>query len=331
METSMIPYRYLAFGDHPPHSYWDQTFLDDIFKDSRFYEYVGPLEDIDGAIIVIPGAYQGEYIDQINAELGKLKWVILIISSDEESKFPIEKISHSNIEILVQYPKRGRHDEYGKLPIGYTSHTRKELELVEKDLDYFFSGQMNNKRREECFMQLSNMSGGVVFNTGGFAKGMPPKEYMSYMNRAKIVPAPAGGVSADSFRFYEALEAGALPLADNKSDSGDTQFWNYLFGAVPFPEIEDYNVLPGCVHHNLSIYPVQNNRAQAWWIKIKRDIKELERREKTVSKYTIDDTITTVEKFMGFQLNEKTTVKKFTSYLNALIKLNSDAKSNKHK
>jgi len=72
-------------------------------------------------------------------------------------------------------------------------------------------------------------------------------------------------------------------------------------------------------------------QSKSYDTQIKRDIKELDRREKTESKYTIDDTITTVEKFMGFQLNEKTTVKKFTSYLNALIKLNSDAKSNKHK
>jgi len=72
-------------------------------------------------------------------------------------------------------------------------------------------------------------------------------------------------------------------------------------------------------------------QSKSYNTKIKRDIKELERREKIESKYSIDDTITTIEKFMGFQLNEKTTVKKYTSYLNSLIKFNSDAKSNKHK
>jgi len=71
-------------------------------------------------------------------------------------------------------------------------------------------------------------------------------------------------------------------------------------------------------------------QSKSYDTQIKRDIKALQAREKTESKYTIDDTITTIEKFMGFQLSEQTTVKKFTSYLNALIKFNSDAKSNKH-
>jgi len=41
-------------------------------------------------------------------------------------------------------------------------------------------------------------------------------------------------------------------------------------------------------------------QSKSYDTQIKRDIKELERREKIESKYTIDDTISTVEKFMGF-------------------------------
>ena len=49
---------------------------------------------------------------------------------------------------------------------------------------------------------------------------------MSYMSRAKAVPAPKGNISYDSFRLYEALEVGAVPVAQN------VEFWDKLFGYV---------------------------------------------------------------------------------------------------
>lgn len=270
----MIPYRYLAFGDHPAHSYWDQTLIDDIFLDSRFYEVNSFDEELKGGIVIIPGAYQSDYIDEINKEINRYEWIILIITSDEESKFPIEKIKHPNIRIHVQYPKKPRHNTYEKFPIGYTKETRKHLSLKEKDLDFFFSGQVTNSRRRQCVEQLRNMENGLLVETKGFSQGLKTDEYMENMNRAKVVPAPAGGISADSFRLYEALEAGAVPIGDNISDSGDVDFWGYMFGAVHFYEINEYKNLPEYIKGLVQSYPHQNNRSQAWWIKFKRDLKE---------------------------------------------------------
>ena len=39
------------------------------------------------------------------------------------------------------------------------------------------------------------------------------------MSKAKAIPAPRGAVSPDSFRFYEALELGAVPITE------DEKFW----------------------------------------------------------------------------------------------------------
>ena len=49
------------------------------------------------------------------------------------------------------------------------------------------------------------------------------------MARAKTVPAPRGAVSPDSFRFYEALELGAVPITE------DEKFWHSLFDDFAIP------------------------------------------------------------------------------------------------
>lgn len=260
----------------PASGYWDQALLSDILSKPVFKNMYAPK----GAIFVVPGAYQGDHVKKINEELSKYKWVLLFITSDEESKFPVEDIKHPNIKIYVQYPKKGRHDQYGKLPLGYTTETRKSLVYAKKDLDIFYSGQKSHERRVKCSEALYQIHQEgryqmFVSDTSGFSQGMTPSLYQATMCNAKIAPCPAGPISADSFRLYEALEAGAIPIGDNESIAGDKDYWNYLFGSVPFPTISNYESLSGYVEDILEdsdIYKWNALVIQAWWIKKKRDL-----------------------------------------------------------
>lgn len=253
---------------HQSRGYWDQALLEDIFKDSRFTHDM----ESEGSIYVVSGEYTNA--KEVNEIIKKWKWVILIVTSDEQSRFAVEKIRHPNIRVWIMYPKQGRHDDYDRLPLGYTPHTRENLELVDKDLDFFFSGQVTHKRREECVKHLSNVENGLVCETEGFTQGLEPKEYIGYMNRAKTAPAPSGPVCADSFRCYEALEAGAVPIADNRSLAGDRNYFKYLFENPAFPTLDHYQSLPGYIEDQVKEYPAKNNRVQAWWLRYKKQLKQ---------------------------------------------------------
>lgn len=267
----MISYKFLSVTDKcPARGYWDQALLEDMFKDSYFTE-----EEGDGSIVVLPGAGQKNEVKAINKELSKYKWAVLIVTSDEESQFPVEQINHPNIKIYVQYPKNPRHDQYGKWPLGYTPHTRDNLKLVDKDLDWAFSGQITHKRREEMRDQLQKVPYGWSNYSSGFSEGVTHEEYIVALCRAKVAPAPAGPVSADSFRTYEALEAGAIPIADNISQAGDKDFWEYLIGPVPFPTINNYRDLPGYIKDQLDHFQHKANMIQAWWIDYKYLLKTM--------------------------------------------------------
>ena len=145
---------YSANPESPASGYWDQALLSDILSHGIFER----IDSEGGAIVVIPGPYQAGYINKINDHLGQYKWVLLFITSDEEGKFPIEKIDHPNIKIWVQYPKQGRHDRYGKLPLGYTTETRKNLVCTEKTLDVFTPANYPTKG-ERCVAMPSIVTG----------------------------------------------------------------------------------------------------------------------------------------------------------------------------
>lgn len=263
---------YSANLESPASGYWDMAFLEDLLSNPILQN----MSTNNGAAVIIPGAYQSEYIKEINSELAKYKWVLLFITSDEEGRFPIEKISHPNIKIWVQYPKQGRHDKYGKLPLGYTSETRKNLVFTEKTQDVFYAGQKTHERRIMCSNALKEVRKKIgntyTVDTFGFSQGLSPREYMENMCNTKVAPAPAGPVSADSFRVYEALEAGAVPIFDQISAAGDHEYANYLFGEVPFSTITNYESLPGYCEDILEKWPEIGNMVQAWWIKKKRDL-----------------------------------------------------------
>ena len=60
--------------------YWDHTFLNEFLADID-------VKSSDRTVIVIPGAYQGDIISEINKEISQYKKVMVFVMSDEENKF----------------------------------------------------------------------------------------------------------------------------------------------------------------------------------------------------------------------------------------------------
>lgn len=284
----MIDVIFLSLNpDTPPRGYWDMGMIEDIFSkkmwqpangfDYRVREATGVLPKTKGAVIVFPARAQVDYINDLNAQLKRLKWVVLILTGDEESVFPVEQIKHNNIRIWVQEPRKGRHDKHRKLGTGYSTEVGKVdvAEQIDKDLDYFFSGQVTHKRRTDMIEQLDNMTGGEYLATEGFTQGFEPAEYFKLMQRAKTAPAPSGPETPNSFRLFEALEAGAVPIADTrviKQDFPD-DYWTWFFDEEPpFPVLTEYEQLPGYIADSIRDYPRLNNRVVSWWIKYKRSL-----------------------------------------------------------
>lgn len=286
----MIPVVWLNYEpDVIARGYWDQGMVEDMLANKmwetgyKFRHYEGWPEDrLRGAIVVFPARNQTQFTKRLNSDLAKLDWVILILTGDEESAFPVENIKHDNMEVWVMSPRTERHAKYTPLGTGYAIHFRGLLpdHAPEKDVDWFFAGQITHDRRQLLAQKAEQIKihtklKGVFHASPGFTQGLPPKEYAEYMSRAKVAPAPSGPETTDSFRIFEALEAGAIPIADGQTPKNDwpDNYWTWFFDSeTPFPVLRHYDHLQGYIEDMVAEYPVRNNQVFIWWQHYKRKL-----------------------------------------------------------
>lgn len=250
----MIPVFWVSMRDEiDARGYWDQTILEDLFGgrlgDVPGYtfehdEFRGntPAINWTGGIVVIPARHHAEHIEHINHMIENMPWVLLVLTGDEEGVFPIEEVRHPNIRFWVQNPVPGRKwpGDTVFLGCGY-AHGKTVLDEIqraivekvdgacERDLNYFFAGQVTNPRREQCVGALEDLDGGELVETEGFAQGLDRLTYYWNLRRAAVAPAPSGPFTTDTFRAFEALEAGAVPLLDDNDPHGRSGVWQLVF------------------------------------------------------------------------------------------------------
>lgn len=248
----------------PPGEQWDMTLLNDLLDE---------VEHGSVNILVIPGRYWFDKLDEINRKIESYDNLLVIVTGDEEALFPTEQLEHSNMIVWVQSPHADSPryaDRY--FPIGYTPKSRSDLTKPDKSLRWFFGGQVTHSRRKKCVRQLRQMSNGVLVETEGFNQGLEPEIYNLNMRSAYTIPCPSGAVIPDTFRLYEALEAGCVPIADNRDPlGGNRNYFQFLFDTdeLPFPTIEEWADLPGTTDYFVDTFPRYQNKCFGWWQKQK--------------------------------------------------------------
>lgn len=279
--------------------YWDQGLLERIL-DRRAWRPAGAIgyshhdgfeelpADAAGAVVVVPAQHHhmADEVERLNRDLARLSWVVLILTGDECSLFPWTAVDHPRMRMWVMTPRPHLHremiDRTALQPTFFGEGYHAEIpdllaglvkEADQRPLDWFFAGQVTHERRQAlaaALRRLGDRWSGDLVETPGFTKGLPREEYLRRMASAKVVPCPSGPGTPDSFRLYEALEAGALPLADATTPEGWGGFWSFVYGDVPFPVVEDWRQVGGVIDEALAGWPANANRAAAWWQAEKR-------------------------------------------------------------
>lgn len=285
-----IPVRYLSFDDNvPAKGYWDMTMLRDLLSGkwarSPFgYEFEEvDHDDFDGGIIVFPARAQVEQLDKLQEYIMGLRWCIIMFTGDEEGVFPFEKLQHPNMHMYVMSPRRTkRYENVSFLGTGYApSVDQLPKKMPKKIYDYFFIGQVTHERRQEMAQAIGDMLAtkdykGRYVAYDNFTGQTPPREYINELAQAKIAYCPSGPETPDTFRLFEALEAGCVPIADTRVPSnkdnaefGD-EYWEYFFDeTIPFPVIRDYGSLAGYTQDVLNNYDEISVQVGSWWMRVK--------------------------------------------------------------
>lgn len=228
-----------------------------------------------GAIVVCPA---GEWTPaHLNDTIAPLAWCLLILTSDERSTFDHRAIEHPNLRLWVMTPRPGQHEpgEARYIGEGCPPDTRALLDRAtpaEGD-ECWFGGQVNHASRRDLLRVLDTMSEADYSPTAGFLQGVDRPTYLARLAATRFAPCPAGPGTPDSFRFYEALEAGCVPIVEDRCDGNERPgYWRLVFGDdVPFVTVASWEYLPGFVEDLGPEWQQLANRCGTWWLHRQRE------------------------------------------------------------
>lgn len=278
--------------------YWDQAMLESIFArdmwrvpDGLEWEHVelvgpddGTLQHVTeaGAVLIVPARHHADTasVQRLVRTVRRMSWCLLILTGDEEGAFPSERfvdIPSTRLWVMTPQPRRNYGQRAHLFGTGWPPGIRAVLRDAQHDhrRPWAFMGQVTHARREDCVLMLQQRADreeGWLVESPGFTQGESQPDYWRHLHAAKVVPCPSGPCSPDSFRAFEALEAGCVPIADNALSDGSVQaFWERIFGAVPFPTVEGHWARESeTIDQVLADWPQRANRVFAWWQRQKR-------------------------------------------------------------
>jgi hypothetical protein len=91
------------------------------------------------------------------------------------------------------------------------------------------------------------VSGGAVHFTSSFGSSdsLATVDYRKLMDSSIFVPCPAGWTNLDSFRVYEALEAGCIPIVEQRKGF---DYFSFMYGPHPIPTVSNWDEAPELIH-----------------------------------------------------------------------------------
>jgi len=306
--SSLKVYLYTANPVDFPHERIDYGILKKIF-DKENIEQIKcfSLPEVDFAFVVISGQGNSYQEEKINQEIKKIKRLKFFVIADGSSNFDVSKIKHPNIEIWKQYPNKS-HANYQYLPIGTpTPFLTNKHKFVSKEHLLYFSGQITNQRRQQLKNILPTIKNSVYRFSLIYTKGDSPEKYYENMAKSFITPAPSGEFILDSFRVYEAIELLSLPIIDSLNSYGEKDdFFEFVYGNIPAPRIENWNNLEIEIEKILKSYPDNLFHLVCWWIEYKinlankildKPLKNIIKKELVVKNFK-QDTFKKIEDFI---------------------------------
>ena len=168
--------------------------------------------------------------------------------SDEGCSDPIEFYNYPMCKKVIRnYVRPGLDEKVIVLPLGYAAQPPPCLAIPDFEKRPFVWGfhGSNWSNREELLKPLMAVEPHLCKFTAEFQgkDSTGPKEYQQMLLESQCVPIPRGN-HAETFRLYEALEHGAIPLYVRLESGIDREYWAWLRSHLHLIEIESWNKVP---------------------------------------------------------------------------------------
>lgn len=197
--------------------------------------------------------------------------VVLVHLSDEAFKDDLGAYRYCDAVIRNYYTERLadvasiRHIPLG-FKAGFARPSSPDNPVSARRHVWSFAGDANKHGRADMLLNMDRVEGGRVHATSGFgaADALPTAEYRALIDDTAFAPCPGGWSNLDTFRVYEALEAGAIPIVERRPGF---DYFTRLLGTHPIPAVEDWREAAAFVtaHRDPAVAEPLRRKCRAWW------------------------------------------------------------------
>ena len=238
----------------------------------------------DQSIIVISSPHMiTEYQAYFNKlrELGYAFGVIVL--SDELYSGPTDFYPYAKFVFRNYWHKNfAAFDNVMAFALGYKREFWRDGRAAIKDAQsryyvWSFAGQITHKPWREAMAQsMKTIDGYTMHETFAFAdpNGLAVNHYRDLLLTTIFAPCPRGFWNLDSFRVYEALECGCIPIVEKYP----VDYFGKFFGAHPFLVVESWDQAPQLINDLLADPVALEQRRRAcysWWCSYKENLHQI--------------------------------------------------------
>ncbi|QSR85446.1 exostosin family protein [Methylacidimicrobium sp. B4] len=126
------------------------------------------------------------------------------------------------------------------VPLGWTNGTQEKEEAdpaSRRRSIWTFAGNRNWARHQMVAELVHVVPNQVRLSQPGGSPPLSREEYLSWLRDAAFCPCPMGNVVLETFRVYEALEAGCIPIVEHRFAF---DYFRSLLGENPLPSVRSW-------------------------------------------------------------------------------------------
>ena len=161
------------------------------------------------------------------------------------------------------------------IPIGYKCDPIKDkINILKRNYKWSFLGTTHGSSRYDLLNKHKNIMPNFINLTEDFSgkKSMDTNDYYKILNNSIFAPIPHGFFHPETYRLYEALEAGCIPIIENPF-----QFFDNFLPNNPLPSViswEDSSTIIKKYLENKKDIEILENKINDWWTQHKENLKE---------------------------------------------------------
>ena len=170
-------------------------------------------------------------------------------------------------------PKYFNNEKITCIPIGYKSRPNfQNKEIIKRKFLWSFMGTIHGASRYDLIHQNQNLKPNFINKTSSFASGesLDSEKYYEILYDSIFIMVPHGYIHPESYRLYETLEAGCVPIIENPHN-----FYDNFLPKNPLIKInlwKESSEIIKKLFNDKNKLKEKSNEINLWWKNYKKNL-----------------------------------------------------------